>query len=148
MAISMSDLKKCLEKCAQAEDDHEQAETGMGDEHHAMQKSSGSAADAHHGRMRDFHYSNARTHKDTAANFRAAAEKCSKADGTDDLSKATSDLLRRLEVLEGTIIPTKMSAITPTAPGVTAVPRAGMRSFGEKPNVPVAFEKLVAIEGD
>jgi hypothetical protein len=75
--------------------------------------------------------------------------KAAKAAGDDDLTKGTSDLLRRLEIVEGTIIPTKISAVTPTVPGVRAVPRAGQRAIGtEKPNVPVAFEKLVAIEGD
>jgi hypothetical protein len=149
MAISTTDLRKCLEKAAQCEDDHKDMEQGMADEHQAMQKASGSAADAHHGRMRDLHQHKANTHEASAANFRAAAEKCSKADEPDGLTKATSDLLRRLEILEGTIVPTKVSAITPTAPSVTVVPRAGMRSLGnEKPNVPVQFEKLIAIEGD
>jgi hypothetical protein len=150
MAISMSDLRKHLLNCAQAEDDHENSETAMGDEHQAMQKASGTVADSHHGRMRDLHFAKARTHKESAENFRAAAEKCTKAAGDDDLAKvaSTSDLLKRLEHLENTIVPLRVSAVTPTAPGVTAVPRAGMRSFGEKPTVAVQFEKLVAIEGD
>jgi hypothetical protein len=65
-----------------------------------------------------------------------------------DLTKGTSDLAKRIEHLENTIIPTRVAGVTPNAPGVTAVPRAGQRSVpsGERPNVPVAFEKLVAIE--
>jgi len=76
--------------------------------------------------------------------------KAAKVAGDDDLSKGTSDLLRRLEIVEGTIVPTRVAGVVPTAPGVTAVPRAGQRAIGngEKPNVPVQFEKLIAIEGD
>lgn len=104
-----------------------------------------------------FHKSAKEAHDAAAADQDSRAEyhdqmgeKCEQAKkvaGDQDLSKGSSDLLKRLEILEGTIIPTKISAVTPNAPGVTAVPRAGMRSLGEKPNVPTAFEKLVAIEG-
>jgi hypothetical protein len=148
MAISMSDLRKCLEKCAQAEDNHKDMEQGMADEHSAMQKASGTA-DSHHGRMRDLHQHKANTHEQSAKDYRDAAAKCTKAAGDDDLEKGTtSDLLKRIERIENTIQPTRVSAVTPTAPGVTAVPRAGQCSIGDRPNVPVQFEKLVAIEGD
>lgn len=87
----------------------------------------------------------AATHQATAQFHKDMMGESSKVTG-DELSKNGSDLVKRLEILESTIIPTKVSAITPNAPGVTAVPRAGQRAFSEKPNVPVAFEKLVAIE--
>src|ERR1700733_12075288 len=76
-------------------------------------------------------------------------EKCEQAKkvaGDGDLSKASNDLLRRLEIVENTVQPTRVSAVTPTAPGVNAVPRAGQRQFMEKPVVPVQFAKLVEIE--
>jgi hypothetical protein len=77
-------------------------------------------------------------------------DECAKATAEDELNKGTaSDLLRRLEIVEGTIVPTRVAGVVPTAPGITAVPRAGQRSVGtERPNVPVQFEKLIAIEGD
>ncbi len=74
---------------------------------------------------------------------------CSKiSDG--DLTKGTSDLVKRIEHIENTLVPTRVSAVTPNAPGVTPVPRTGMRPIGngERPNVPTQFEKLIAIEGD
>jgi hypothetical protein len=145
MAISMSDLKKCFEKCAQHEDTQQEMEQGMADEHNAMQKAAGTA-DAHHGRMAAFHQHKAHTHEENAADLREAAEKCKKA-ADDELGKNTGDLAKRLERLENTIIPTGISRVTPNAPGVTAVPRAGGRPMpSEKPVVPVAFEHLVKVE--
>jgi hypothetical protein len=145
MAISAGELRKCFEKCAQAEDEHKDMEQGMADEHNAMQKAAGTA-DAHHGRMAAFHQHKAHTHEQSAADLREAAEKCKKA-ADDELGKNTGDLAKRLERLENTIIPTGISRVTPNAPGVTAVPRAGSRPMpSEKPNVPIQFEKLVSIE--
>jgi hypothetical protein len=124
MAISMSDLRKHFLNRAAAEDEHKDVSQAMADEHSAMQKASGKVADSHHGRMRDLHQHNAKTHEQSAKEWRDAAEKCTKADGSDDLSKATSDLLRRLEIIEGTIQPTRVNAVVPTAPGIRSVPRA------------------------
>jgi hypothetical protein len=146
MAISAGDLKKCLEKCAQHEDTHHEMEQGMADEHNAMQKAAGTA-DAHHGRMAALHQHKATTHEQYAADLREAAEKCKKA-ADDELGKNTGDVIRRLDALENAVVPTRISAVTPNAPGVTAVPRAGGRPMPtqEKPNVPIQFEKLVSIE--
>jgi hypothetical protein len=73
-------------------------------------------------------------------------EEAKKVAGDGDLSKGAGDLLKRLEVVESTVIPLRVHGVTPNAPGVTAVPRAGSRQMPEKPNVPIAFEKLVVIE--
>jgi hypothetical protein len=104
-----------------------------------------------------FHKSAKEAH-DTAAedqDSRAAyhdqmAEDCEeskKVAGDSDLSKGASDLLRRLEIVENTVVPSRVHGVTPNAPGITAVPRAGSRPMPtEKPNVPIEFEKLVVIE--
>jgi hypothetical protein len=103
-----------------------------------------------------FHKEAKQMHDDAASDQdqRAAyhddmGEKCEQAKkvaGDADLSKGSSELLRRLEIVEGTIIPTKISALTPTAPGVRAVPRAGQRAFADEPVVATQFSKLVEIE--
>ena len=127
--MKINDLKKCLEKAADCED-------GMADEHDAEHKASGEK-ESHHSRMRDLH-------KAKAANFREHAEKCDKGEG-DELGKsgAVADLAKRMTVLENTVVPSRIAGVVPTAP--TAVPRAGQRPM-ERPNVPIRFEKLVAIE--
>jgi hypothetical protein len=144
MGIKMSDLQKCLEKAAQCEDDHEEMEQGLADEHRNMQKSS-SAGDAHHGRMADLHQHKAHTHGENAVNFRAAAEKCTKT-SDDELGKSSIAVIRRLDALENAVVPTRISAVVPDAPGVRAVPRAGQRPFTDNAVVPVQFAKLVEIE--
>jgi hypothetical protein len=112
--------------------------TTKDDPQHAFHKSAKEAHDA------------AATDQDQRADYHdAMGEKCEQAKkiaGDQDLSKGSSDILRRLELIEGTIIPTKVSAVVPNAPGVTAVPRAGQRQVNGKANVPIAFEKMVAIE--
>lgn len=88
------------------------------------------------------------THEAAAEFHRGMMEDCSKVTG-DELGKSanTSDLVKRVTALENTVIPTRVSAVVPNAPGITAVPRAGARPMpSEKPNVPVAFEKLITIE--
>jgi len=126
--------------------------------HRGMSKCHGAAmgkavaGDAQH----TFHKEAKQMHDDAASDQdqRAAyhddmGEKCEQAKkvaGDADLSKASNDLLRRLEIVENTVQPTRVSAVTPTAPGVNAVPRAGQRQFMEKPVVPVQFAKLVEIE--
>jgi hypothetical protein len=114
-----SDLSQCLE--------------AMADDHKALAKASGECAADHL----------------TLAKFHAEKmEECAKAAADDDLTKGTSDLLKRLEHLENTVVPSRISSVTPNAPGVTAVPRAGQRAFAEKPIVATQFQKLVEIEGD
>jgi hypothetical protein len=83
-------------------------------------------------------------HSDASEFHKEMMAACEKVAG-DDLNKGTSDLLKRLEHLENRIEPTRISAVTPTAPGVRAVPRAGQPSLSERPNVPVQFEHLVKI---
>jgi hypothetical protein len=137
--MKIKDLGKCLEKAA----DHEDAKAA---ECHAEHKMSG-MEDSHHGRMGDLH-------KASAANLRDCAAKCMKADDADDLSKSDvskrleliDQLRKRLEHLEGQIVPSRVSAITPNAPGARAVPRAGQPAFDSKPQVPTQFAKLVEIE--
>jgi len=103
-----------------------------------------------------FHKDAKQMHDDAASDQdqRAAyhddmGEKCEqakKAAGDADLSKASSDLLRRLEIVENSVMPTRVSAVTPTVPGITAVSRAGQRQFSERPVVATQFSKLVEIE--
>jgi hypothetical protein len=42
--------------------------------------------------------------------------------------------------------PMGISAVAPTPPGITAVPRAGQPQLPAKPNVPVQFAKLVSVD--
>jgi len=44
------------------------------------------------------------------------------------------------------LVPTSVSAVTPTRPGITAVPRAGAQPIPEKIPVPEEFEKLASVE--
>jgi hypothetical protein len=112
-----SDLCRCLK--------------AMADDHKALSEASGECAADHL----------------TLAKFHAEKmEECAKAAGDDDLGKSSGDLIRRLDALENTVVPTRISAVVPTAPGVTAVPRAGQRQFMEMPVVATQFSKLVEIE--
>jgi hypothetical protein len=138
---------------------------GVAEHHRAMSKCHGAAmGKAVAGDPQHTFHKEAKGHDDAAAEAHDAfaedqdsrsayheqmAEECSKAAkvaGDADLSKGSPELLRRLEIVEGTIIPTKISALTPTAPGVRAVPRAGQRAFADKPVVATQFSKLVEIE--
>ena len=81
-------------------------------------------------------------HSTMAAAHTAAADSCLAC--MEECSKVVwSDLFKAAERAEPVASP--ISAVTPTLPGVTAVPRAGQRQF-EKPVVPVQFAKLVEIE--
>jgi hypothetical protein len=55
------------------------------------------------------------------------------------------DFETRLAKLENTIVPSRISAVTPTAPGVRAVTLHGAPNVPERPQVPVQFEHLVKI---
>ena len=85
------------------------------------------------------------THEAAAEFHRDAMAECSKIAGG-DLNKGESDLLKRLEHLENQVVPSRVSAVTPNAPGVRAVLRTGQMPMSARPNVPIQFEKLVAIE--
>ncbi len=51
------------------------------------------------------------------------------------------------EAIGNTIVPTNVSAVVPTAPDITAVPRHGQPSaVAVKPNVPLEFEKLFTVD--
>jgi hypothetical protein len=96
-------------------------------------------------------YDDAATDQDKRAEYHDhMAEECEEAKkvaGDGDLSKGAGDLLKRLEAVENTVIPSRVHGVLPNAPGVTAVHRAGSRPMPtEKPNVPIQFEKLVSIE--
>jgi hypothetical protein len=131
--MKIKDLGKCLEKAA----DHEDAKAA---ECYAEHKMSG-LEESHHGRMGDLH-------KASAANLRDCAAKCMKADDADDLTKSgtVADLAKRMTALENRIEPTRISAVTPNAPGVRAVLRHGAPELPARPNVPLAFEHLVRVE--
>ena len=91
------------------------------------------------------HAADAEEHRNQADACDGAMAECDKVAG-DELNKSASDLIKRLEVLENTVVPTRVSAVAPNAPGLTAVPRAGQRPVGDRPVVPVQFAKLVEIE--
>jgi hypothetical protein len=77
----------------------------------------------------------------------ARVEECMKATD-DELGKSanTPDLEKRVRHLEGQLVPTSVSAVAPDRPGgVRAVPRYGQQPI-ERPNVPIQFETLSAIE--
>jgi hypothetical protein len=75
----------------------------------------------------------------------AAAAHSAAADSHDEMCqachKATADSLNKM-------VPTQVSAVTPTPPGVRAVPRFGQREVPEKANVDPQFAKLVAVDED
>jgi hypothetical protein len=73
-------------------------------------------------------------HKAAAAVHDAFKEACAKA-ASDELEKARSQ-----------VVPTRVSAVTPTPPGVTAVPRAGQRQLGK--TVDPEFASLVSSGDD
>ena len=84
-------------------------------------------------------------HQLRSAYHKEAMAECEKI-AADDLNKSSSDLIKRLEHLEGQIVPTRVSAIAPNAPGIRAVPRAGAPNAPARPEVPLQFAKLVEIE--
>jgi hypothetical protein len=69
-----------------------------------------------------------------AAWHASQAEKCTKAAATDDLEKR-----------DDRIVPDGVSKVTPNAPGITMVPRAGQRVAAAVPLAP-QFQKLVEVE--
>lgn len=93
----------------------------------------------------EFHKGARAAHDAAADAHDQMCQECMKVTG-DELNKNTADLVKRLEHLENTIQPTRVSAVAPNAPGVRAVPRAGQQPIPDRPNVPIQFEKLVAIE--
>jgi hypothetical protein len=101
-------------------------------------------ADAHEASAEDFQKeSSEHTHHTTAAAAnRATANNC--AECMAECSKVVWSDLFKAERAEPVAPP--ISAVAPTAPGVTAVPRAGQRAFAEKPVVPTQFSKLIEIE--
>lgn len=48
----------------------------------------------------------------------------------------------------GKLVPSSISAVTPDNPRFRAVPRGGQQPVPEQPNVPLEFQKLVAIDED
>lgn len=82
----------------------------------------------------EFHKSAMAAHNAAADHHDQMCEECQKV--------IASDLQK--------VQPTLVSAVTPTAPGVRAVPRAGQRSIEEatKPAVEAQFAKLVAVDED
>ena len=94
-----------------------------------------------------FHKSAMTAHDAAAEQHDRMCQECSKV-AADELNKVASpELEKRLAHLENSLVPNRVSAVTPTALGVTAVPRGGQRSMNEaRPAVPVQFEKLVSIE--
>jgi hypothetical protein len=83
---------------------------------------------------------------DGAGYHKDAMAECSKVTDSEFTKGASDDFIKRLEKLENTIVPSRVSAITPTAPGIRAVPRAGQREIPARPEVPIQFEHLVRVE--
>ena len=79
----------------------------------------------------DFHKAAAAAHEQAADQHDQMCEECSKA--------IVADLNK--------LVPTNVSAVTPTPPGVRAVPRAGQRPIEEaKPVVEAQFAKLLTVD--
>lgn len=90
---------------------------------------------------------NAAHHREHAKLHRAAAADCRKATTADDLTK-TEDSVRKifLEMLGDTVVPSRVSAVAPTAPaGLTPIPRQG-QPVPVAPPVPLGFEKLFSVQ--
>jgi hypothetical protein len=82
-------------------------------------------------------------HSTMAAAHTAAADSCLAC--MEECSKVVwTDLFKAAERAEPVASP--ISAVVPTAPGVTAVPRAGQRPVIDKAVVATQFSKLVEIE--
>jgi hypothetical protein len=117
-----------------------------GDPQHTFHKE----AKGHHDAAAEDQDAFAEDQDSRAAYHDQMAEECSKAGkvaGDADLNKAASpEFEKRLAHLEKTVVPTKISGVVPTVPGVTAVPRAGQRPVGDRPAVATQFSKLVEIE--
>jgi hypothetical protein len=106
--------------------------------HDELAKSTGVKA---HKDFASRHRADGAVHKSMAAHYtkKAAshddmAESCAKGMDTGDLTK---------------LMPTGISGVTPTRPGITAVPRFGQREVSAtagKPNVDPQFEKLFTID--
>jgi hypothetical protein len=78
-----------------------------------------------------FHKSAVAAHEQAADHHDQMCEECQKVIASD---------LQKLQ-------PTNVSAVAPTAPGVTAVPRAGQRPIEEaKPVVEAQFAKLLTVD--
>jgi hypothetical protein len=89
-----------------------------------------------HTRLRDYH------HKEMN---KAVADEMNK---VDTVPTALEDVVRAtfLKMFGNTLVPTAVSAVAPTAPGIRAVPRGGERPVPVTPNVPLEFAKLVAVD--
>jgi hypothetical protein len=85
-------------------------------------------------------------HDTRAADCDKLMEECEKVFASGDLNKAASDVMKRLEHLEGQVVPSRVSGVAPDRPGVRAVPRFGAQPLAARPEVPVQFEKLIVIE--
>ena len=83
-----------------------------------------------------FHKSAAAAHDEAANVHTQLCDECLKAAAADELAKSQR------------LVPTNVSAVTPTAPGIRAVPRAGQRVEPEKIEVEPEFAKLISIEED
>jgi hypothetical protein len=81
---------------------------------------------------------------DGAKYHKTAMAECEKITDVEFSKAASPEFEKRLAHLENTLVPTKVSAVTPDRPG-RPVPRYGQQPI-ERPNVPIQFEKLVVIE--
>jgi hypothetical protein len=86
-----------------------------------------------------FHEGSKAAHLAAAGDHDAMAAECEKADKAEK-AVAESDLNK--------LIPTNVSAVHGGAPGITAVARPGGRPVPAAPNVPLEFQKMVAVDDD
>jgi hypothetical protein len=89
--------------------------------------------------------------EDVAKHFKEA-EKSAAPDGLSKLARdpGMQAYIKRLvdEAVGNTAVPSLVSGVVPTKPGVTAVPRGGQPAIPEPPNVPSEFAKLVSVDDD
>jgi hypothetical protein len=90
-----------------------------------------------------FHKSMVENPDDAEAHHKTAMEACAK-DMADCEKAAIADTLEKVRERDNAVVEIPgLSRVAPNAPGVVAVPRAGQPAVPSRPNVPLAFQKLV-----
>ena len=121
---------------------------GAASEHHSAMSAHlrklGSMSKAEHGdKFAELAEAMATAHDDMSAEHSAMADDCAKcAKSMFDAFKSEGDEMGK------SLMPTDVSGVAPTAPGIRAVPRDGSRPLLDSSRVPEPFRKLVAVDED
>jgi hypothetical protein len=116
-------------------DDHEEGtpEHTYHKTKHALHK----AAHESHVVVRDYH---------KACMEKAAGDEMNKSDSPVPASLESHVRAILVKMLGDTLVPTAVSAVAPSRPGIIAVPRAGEQPVPARLNVPEQFQKMVEVE--